>query len=97
MVRWLATLANHTYSTVGMHQPQDAGYKGQKGVFPNNNKKQKYCGKRPWQYSEGEQERGNCERKWRGGGGGRGRKDTWNDNNGRRSSEGRRDNSSDRK
>lgn len=87
MVRWLATLANHTYSTVGMHQPQDASYKGQKGVFPTNKKdKQKYSGKRPWQYAKGEQEGGNRNRKWLGGGGGRGREDTWNDNNGRRSS-----------
>lgn len=34
MVIWLKTLANHTYSTVGMNQPMDANYKGQKGVFP---------------------------------------------------------------
>eukprot|EP00111_Clytia_hemisphaerica_P003082 TCONS_00008751-protein len=80
MVIWLKTLANHTYSTVGMNQPQDTGYKGQKGVFPtnvpnSNNKRGRgtYRGhKRPWESGP------------RGGGrGGRGGRGGWNNNNNR--------------
>lgn len=61
MVVWLKTLTNHTYSTIGMNQPMDANYKGQKGVFPhqlqkndaegnNKSRNNKYQGKRrPWE------------------------------------------------
>ena len=75
MVIWLKTLANHTYSTVGMNQPMNANYKGQKGVFPTKpggnrgrGGKAGYQGKRrPWESGP----RG-------GGGGGRGGRGSYN-------------------